>query len=321
MSKTQRKKLKKKLKKEQNKDQDQAKEEEDTEPEESTETQQKPIEEQLKALCDDEEDLEFQRPRSHSLPSLQYVDFDDQFDVKPGTNRPSNYVFKQERNFEEELQEYFMLKREVQKRKMLVMSGEAPPDEQSSACRLIDPRQKKLAEKQRVNVRGPLIDETINCKICDLGNGCWTHYHFVPKIQTRQYRAPEVILGIDYDASTDLWSYACMVFELITGDFLFNPRPSENQYKKNDDHLALFMEMLGPMPKKLAMSGNMFDHYFDRNPRTGKYFFRRIHDFKTINLERLLLYRYLLKPKEARVLADFLTRILKWDPKDRPTAQ
>ena len=59
-------------------------------------------------------------------------------------------------------------------------------------------------------------------------------------------------MGIDYDASTDLWSYACMVFELITGDFLFNPRPCQD-YKKNDDHLALFMEMLGPMPKNMAM--------------------------------------------------------------------
>ena len=48
-----------------------------------------------------------------------------------------------------------------------------------------------------VNVKGPLIDESINVKICDLGNGCWTHYHFVPKIQTRQYRAPEVIMGVD----------------------------------------------------------------------------------------------------------------------------
>jgi len=59
-------------------------------------------------------------------------------------------------------------------------------------------------------------------------------------------------MGIDYDASTDLWSFACMIFELITGDFLFNPRPGTD-HKKNDDHLALFMEMLGPIPKKFAM--------------------------------------------------------------------
>lgn len=128
-----------------------------------------------------------------------------------------------------------------------------------------DPKTIELCKKQHVNVKGPLIEEDINCKICDLGNGCWTHYHFVPKIQTRQYRAPEVILGIDYDKSTDLWSFACMVFELITGDFLFNPRPGQN-HKKNDDHLALFMEMLGPMPKKFAMQGSMFNHYFVRNP-------------------------------------------------------
>jgi len=28
-----------------------------------------------------------------------------------------------------------------------------------------------------------------------------------------------------------------MVFELVTGDFLFNPRPGP-EYKKNDDHLC-----------------------------------------------------------------------------------
>lgn len=184
----------------------------------------------------------------------------------------------------------------------------------------MDDKTVELMKKQQVNVKGPLIDETINCKICDLGNGCWTHFHFVPKIQTRQYRAPEVIMGIDYDASTDLWSFACMIFELITGDFLFNPRPGQD-HKKNDDHLALFMELLGPMPKKFAKQGSMFDHYFMQNPKNGKYFFRRIHDLRSLDLERMLIYRYFFKPKEAQVFADFLMKILKWCPADRPTAQ
>ena len=127
-------------------------------------------------------------------------------------------------------------------------------------------------------------------------------------------------MGIDYDASTDLWSFACMTFELITGDFLFNPRPGDN-HKKNDDHLALFMEMLGPMPKKFAIQVNMFDHYFMKNPKTGKYYFRRIHDLKPIVLEEILIHRYFFKPKEANVFADFLMKILKWYPSDRPTAQ
>jgi hypothetical protein len=45
-----------------------------------------------------------------------------------------------------------------------------------------------------------------------------------------------------------------MLFELITGDFLFEPRKGEN-YSKNDDHLAQIIELLGKIPKKFATSG------------------------------------------------------------------
>jgi serine/threonine-protein kinase SRPK3 len=110
-----------------------------------------------------------------------------------------------------------------------------------------------------------------------------------------------------------------MIFELITGDFLFNPRPGDN-HKKNDDHLALFMEMLGSMPKKFAQQGSMFDHYFMKNPKTGKVFFRRIHDLRPVKLRELLIYRYQFKQNEAEMFADFLMKILKWYPADRPSA-
>jgi len=33
----------------------------------------------------------------------------------------------------------------------------------------------------------------------------------------------QVILGATYDTSADMWSLACMVFELVTGDLLFDP--------------------------------------------------------------------------------------------------
>jgi hypothetical protein len=57
-----------------------------------------------------------------------------------------------------------------------------------------------------------------------------------------------------------------------------------------------------------------------KNQKNGKYYFRRIHDLRSLNLERLLIYRYFFKPNEAKHFADFLMRILKWCPKDRPTA-
>jgi serine/threonine protein kinase len=77
-----------------------------------------------------------------------------------------------------------------------------------------------------------------NLKIADLGNACWTHHHFQPEIQTRQYRSPEVILGINYNDTADTWSFACMIYEMLTGDFLFAPQKTEN-YSKSEDHLAL----------------------------------------------------------------------------------
>ena len=41
-------------------------------------------------------------------------------------------------------------------------------------------KKKQKAEMQAKNMheRGPLADENISLKICDLGNGCWTHHHF-----------------------------------------------------------------------------------------------------------------------------------------------
>ena len=107
-------------------------------------------------------------------------------------------------------------------------------------------------DKDKMTKRGRKIDDEVMVKICDMGNGCWTHHHFTPEIQTRQYRSPEVIIGADYNTSADVWSFACTIFEMVTGDFLFEPRKGNN-YDKDDDHLAQMMELLGRMPKNLAL--------------------------------------------------------------------
>ncbi|KAF4713041.1 SRSF protein kinase 2, partial [Perkinsus olseni] len=84
--------------------------------------------------------------------------------------------------------------------------------------------------------------DSVAFKIADLGNACWTHKHFSNDIQTRQYRSPEVIVGAGYDSSADIWSFACMIFELVTGDYLFDPKATED-YPRDEDHLALCMEL------------------------------------------------------------------------------
>jgi len=39
----------------------------------------------------------------------------------------------------------------------------------------------------------------------------------------------------------------CMVFELVTGDYLFDPKSSDF-HSKEDDHLACFTKLLGEPP-------------------------------------------------------------------------
>lgn len=73
-----------------------------------------------------------------------------------------------------------------------------------------------------------LAEVDLNCKLVDFGNACWTYKQFTSDIQTRQYRCPEVILGSKYSTSADLWSFACICFELATGDVLFDPHTGDN---------------------------------------------------------------------------------------------
>merc|ERR1712228_291516 len=97
---------------------------------------------------------------------------------------------------------------------------------------------------QMIDCKAPIA------KICDLGNACWTNKHFTDDITTRQYRSPEAILQCGYDTKTDIWSLGCIIFELITGDYLFDPREKEEDkdnygYCRDTDHLALIGELCG----------------------------------------------------------------------------
>jgi serine/threonine-protein kinase SRPK3 len=100
-----------------------------------------------------------------------------------------------------------------------------------------------------------LKDLDFSLKYVDMGNACYIDNHFSDIIQTREYRSPEVIINADYDTSADIWSLACMIFELITGDYLFDPKKGQ-KFKKNDDHLALICELIGECNNtKFLLSG------------------------------------------------------------------
>ena len=82
-------------------------------------------------------------------------------------------------------------------------------------------------------------------KIIDYGSGCYESEYVYTYIQSRFYRAPEIVLGIPYTAAIDMWSFGCILFELFVGAPLF-------QAEDEMDHFARMMEVKGVPPESVV---------------------------------------------------------------------
>ncbi|KAI3403673.2 SKY1 [Candida oxycetoniae] len=157
-------------------------------------------------------------------------------------------------------------------------------------------------------------DELISVKIADLGNACWTDHHFTDEIQTRQYRSPEVLLGYHWGCSSDLWSFAALIFELLTGDYLFDPRDGKS-YSKDDDHIAQIIELLGNFPRMMLKESIYARDFF-----TSRHELKRITKLKPWGLKDIFVEKYKFSISDSIEMADFLLPMLALKPEDRADA-
>ncbi|KAK0473274.1 kinase-like domain-containing protein [Armillaria novae-zelandiae] len=157
----------------------------------------------------------------------------------------------------------------------------------------------------------------LSIKIADLGNATPSKKHYTEDIQTRQYRAPEAILGRkDWDVTADIWSVACVVFELLTAEYLFDPQGQGELFTKDDDHMAQIIELLGDFPLEAKLGGKYSRELFDH---TGA--LRYIRSLKPWPLKRVMLEKYLYTERDATLLCDFLEPMLVVDMKQRSHAR
>ncbi|GFR75701.1 SRSF protein kinase 1 [Elysia marginata] len=155
------------------------------------------------------------------------------------------------------------------------------------------------------------ICDVFPVKIADLGNACWTYHQFTEDIQTRQYRCLEVLIGAGYDTPADIWSTACMAFELATGDYLFEPHSGED-YTRDEDHLAHIIELVGPIPRHIALCGKYSREFFNRRGEL-----RHISKLKPWGLVDVLTEKYEWSDKDAQEFSDFLLPMLAFDPTEQ----
>lgn len=146
-------------------------------------------------------------------------------------------------------------------------------------------------------------------KVIDYGSGCLVDQKVYTYIQSRFYRSPEIIIGMDYTPSIDVWSTGCVLAELFTGTPLF---PGENE----QDQMACIMEVLGYPSDDLIFKGSRSVVFFDSNGKQrnnkssrGKV---RLPGSKPLN--------QVIKGSDSAFL-DFLTRCLTWEPDRRITPE
>jgi len=143
-------------------------------------------------------------------------------------------------------------------------------------------------------------------------------------LQTREYRAPEVLFGSYIGVGSDVWSVGCMAFELTTGTFLMDPKRDPKRRPKpeeeiNADHLCMMQQIIGPIPGSVPRgSGRHLPRYFDSE---GRFRFKeRAEQFFPRRSLKAELAPF-LGENDAAELAHFIQScLMSFDPFQRPTA-
>lgn len=94
-------------------------------------------------------------------------------------------------------------------------------------------------------------------RVIDFGSACFQSRRMYSYIQSRFYRAPEVIFGLPYTYSIDIWSLACMLVELHVGKPLFGGATEQEQVIKH-------VELLGLPPAAMLEKGPKAHQYFSK---------------------------------------------------------
>ncbi|CAK9046435.1 Dual specificity protein kinase lkh1 [Durusdinium trenchii] len=128
-------------------------------------------------------------------------------------------------------------------------------------------------------------------RVIDFGGAVLKKERHSRHIGTRQYRSPEVVLGLAWDEKTDVWSLGCILLTLYTGQ---RPFPVQSSLQ----HLALMQRVIGNLPKdmvKLAAAGGSLPEDVVVDSRGGLQIQRKLSD----EAQELL---NLAQPLEQRVL-------------------
>ncbi|RAH13453.1 MAG: hypothetical protein CMB20_004650 [Methanobacteriota archaeon] len=155
-----------------------------------------------------------------------------------------------------------------------------------------------------------LVSEEDIFSISDLGTAAVIGDRDYSYIQTSHYRSPEIIMGHrQWDEKIDIWSMGCIVYECITGSYLFKGECEE-------DYITAFIETIGiPNYSFIEECKNRRD-FFNRDNR-----FRNACDLEPLSIDRILQEKYDFNRDTANAIFALIQPMLIWDLERRWSAE
>eukprot|EP01083_Nonionella_stella_P033785 92458_1 len=132
------------------------------------------------------------------------------------------------------------------------------------------------------------------------------HQHL---IQTRHYRAPEVMFKFNWSFPADVWSIGCVIVELTNGKMLFNTHDTI-------DHLNQIVTAIGPIPNNIISLIDQ-DAYHELFNFDGKL---ALHRAKISSVQCSKLKSYFHETYHQHIY-DLVKSMLTWNPKTRINAK
>lgn len=155
------------------------------------------------------------------------------------------------------------------------------------------------------------IPKDTRIRLIDFGSALYGDRQHTHLVQTRHYRAPEVILGIPWRFKIDLWSVGCIILELLTGRMVFNTHDSV-------DHLNQMERLIGPMPQSLKRKASNFSELF-HNDFTLRLETARISATQCVPLDDYFAKVLPMFPN-LHHLQDLVKQMLQWNAAGRISA-
>ena len=153
------------------------------------------------------------------------------------------------------------------------------------------------------------IIKNINITLADFGATCTNDQFYESQFGTRYYMSPEVILMGKISQKVDIWSLGCIMYELITGEILFDPK-KDKKYSRDYYHLIEITKISRRFSGNFLKTTKHYKKFFDKNFEVIDTEYSEYYDLNE-------LFEKVKDDKEKKLIIDLSKKMLKINPKER----